>query len=112
MPGLSARSKTYTTLWKITGLVAAGLFIATIILAYQAHHMPQTGIYAKLTSPNPTIYLREEPASTGKILTILERGSTVYVIDIVTNQEVRWMKVESGHFTGWVPATNIVFEGQ
>ena len=74
-------NKTYATLWKITGLVAVGLLIGTFILAYQAWSVPQTDLIAKVTSPNPTVYLRAEPSSSSKIVTILERGSTVTVID-------------------------------
>ena len=105
-------NNTYATPWKITGLAAIGLLIATLILAYQAHNLPQAGLNGKLTSPNPTIYLRAEPSGSSKIVTILERGSQVSVIDTQTNQDINWMKIETGRFTGWVPQANIAFESQ
>ena len=105
-------TKTYKTLWKIAGLAAVGLFIVTFILAYQARRLPKPGLSGKLTSSNPTIYLRAEPSGSSKIVTILERGSTVNVIDTVTNQNIRWMKIETGRFTGWVPEKNIIFDSQ
>lgn len=105
-------NNTYATLWKITGLAAIGLLIVTLILANQARNLPQVGLNGTLTSPNTTIYLREEPYGSSKIVTILERGSEVSVIDTQTNQDINWMKIETGRFTGWVPEANIVFESQ
>ncbi len=102
--------KVYATLWKITGLVAIGLLVATVILAYQARNQPQAELIAMVTSPNPTVYLRAEPSSSSQIVTILERGSTVNVIDTIAEQDIRWLKVEAGRFSGWLPEANIVFE--
>lgn len=104
--------KTYATLWKITGLAAIGLLVATMLLAYQAGRQPGTELIARITSASPTIYLRAEPSANSKIVTILERGSTVSVLDSVINQDTRWMKIDSGHFTGWIAEVNIVFESQ
>ena len=106
------RNHVYATLWKVTGLIACGLLIATIILAYQARHLPQSRINAVLTGHNPTMYLRAEPSGNSKIVTILERGSDVHVIDTITNQNTIWVKVDTGYFTGWLPEANIVFEGE
>jgi SH3-like domain-containing protein len=105
-------NKTYATLWKITGLAAVGLLIATLILAYQAWSQPQADLIARVTGPNPTVYLRAEPYGTSQIVTILERGSTVQVLDSVIDQDVRWLKIESGNFSGWIAEANIVFESQ
>lgn len=102
----------YSTLWKITLLVAIGLLIATFILAFQVLRMPQTVFIAHLIGPNPTIYLRAEPSAGSNIVTILERGSTVYVMDTVTSQDIRWMKIEFGQFIGWIPEANLSFENQ
>ena len=106
------QNKTYATLWKITGLVAIGLLIVTFILAYQGWSQPQSDFIARITSPNPTVYLRAEPSANSKIVTILESGSLVSIIDSVTNQNIRWVKIDSGHFTGWISETNIVFESR
>jgi len=106
------QNKTVANLWIITGIVALGLLIATFILAYKASNLPDTGLYGTLSSSNPTIYLRAEPSGNSKIVTILERGMRVYVIDAVADQSVRWMKIESGHFSGWIPEANIVFENE
>lgn len=100
----------YNTLWRITALVAVGLLIATFILVYQAVNLPQTGLQGKLTGSNPTIYLRAEPSGSGKIVTILERGTTVNVIDTSSNQNIIWIHIKAGSFTGWVPQANIIFE--
>jgi len=104
------QNKVYPTLWRITGLVAIGLLVATLILAYQARSQPQPDLIARVTSPNPTVYLRAEPSTSSQIVTILERGSTVNVIDTLTDQNIRWLKVEAGRFSGWLPETNIAFE--
>ena len=106
------QNKTYAALWKITGLAAVGLLIATFVLLYQAWNQPEADQIARVTGPNPTVYLRSEPSGTSKIVSILERGSTVHVMDSVIDQDARWLKVESGNFTGWVPEANIVFESQ
>jgi len=103
-------NKVYATLWKITALVACGLLVATVILAYQARSQPQADLIARVTSPNPTVYLRAEPSSSSTIVTILERGSTVNVVDTNIDQNIRWLKVEAGRFSGWLPEANIVFE--
>jgi uncharacterized protein YgiM (DUF1202 family) len=102
----------YSTLWKITLLVAIGLLIATFILVYQVLRMPQTVFQANVISPNPTIYLRAEPSAGSNIVTVLERGSMVYVMDTVMSQDIRWMKIEFGHFSGWIPDTYLSFESQ
>jgi uncharacterized protein YgiM (DUF1202 family) len=104
------QNKVYATLWRITTLVACGLLVATFILAYQARGQPQADLIARVTSPNPTVYLRAEPSSSSRIVTILERGSTVKVIDTITDQNIRWLKVEAGRFSGWLLEANIVFE--
>lgn len=101
--------KLYATLWTLTGLVAIGLLIVTVILAYRNWNQPQIEFGATLTSPNPTVYLRTEPAGSSTIVTILERGSMVHVLDVATYQNVRWMKIKAGKFTGWVPGANINF---
>lgn len=100
------------TLWKITGLIAIGLLIATLILAYQANNLPIKSITGKLTSPNPTVYLRAEPSGSSEIVTILERGSIVQIINTDQNQNIQWIKIDTGHFTGWIPETNIVIESK
>jgi uncharacterized protein YgiM (DUF1202 family) len=104
------QNKVYATLWKITAVVAAGLLIATFVLTYQVRSQPQADVIVRVTSPNPTVYIHAEPSSTSKIVTILERGSTVTVIDTMIDQDIRWMKIEAGRFTGWIPERNIVFE--
>lgn len=105
-------NKIHAILWKITGLVAIGLLIATFFLAYQALSLPETGVSAKLSGANPTIYLRSEPSGSSQIVTILERGSSVLVIDTVTSQNIIWMKIKTGQYTGWVLESNLVLESQ
>lgn len=105
-------NKICATLWKITSLAIAGLLIATFILAYQVANLPQTGLYGKLTSSDPTIYLYSEPSTGSQVVTILERGGRVYVTDIVTQQNIEWVKIRTGRFSGWLSKANIAFEGQ
>jgi hypothetical protein len=105
-------NKVCATLWKITSLAIAGLLIATFFLAYQAVNLPQTGLYGKLTSSDPTLYLFSEPSTGSQVVTILERGSRVYVTDIVTQQSITWVKIRAGRFSGWLPEANIAFESQ
>ena len=104
------RKQHYSILWMITGLVAIGLIIATIVVVYQEFTLPQVVYKAKLTSPNASIYLRAEPSANSSIVTILKRESKVYVIDTVTRQDGRWMKIEFRHYSGWVPDNYLVFE--
>lgn len=106
------QSKIYATLWRITGLVAIGLLIATLALAYHALRQPETVLTGVLSGHNPTIYLRSEPSGNSQIVTILERGGTVVIADTITNQDILWLKIKTGQFTGWIPETNITFEGQ
>jgi uncharacterized protein YgiM (DUF1202 family) len=105
-------NKVCATLWKITSLAIVGLLIVTFILAYQAVNLPQTGLYGKLTSSNPTIYLYSEPSTGSKVVTILEGGGKVYVTDIVTQESIEWVKIRTGRFSGWLSKANIAFEGQ
>lgn len=106
------KNQIHAILWKITGLVAIGLLIATSFLAYKAHSLPETGILAKLSGANQTIYLRAEPSGSSQIVTILERGSRILVIDMGTSQNIRWFKIKTGQFSGWIPESNVVFESQ
>lgn len=99
----------YRRLWGITGIAVIGLLVATLFLAYRAFNMPVTGLEGSITGLNPTIYLREEPTGRGKIVTILERGHSVVVIDVTMSDGASWLKVDSGRFSGWVPATNVAF---
>lgn len=104
--------KFYAVMWKITLLGAAGLCVATLILAYQARSLTDTGLDATLTGSTPTVSIWEQPSSGSKILTLLERGSRVNVVDAATVQDTTWVKIDSGRSSGWVPIANVVFEGQ
>lgn len=94
-------------LWKITGLVAAGLLLVTIALAFKARAYAGVEVTAYIAGPSPSVYLREKPSDQGKIITILKRGVVVSIGNSSEQDHQKWYFIEVDEHSGWVPEPNI-----
>jgi hypothetical protein len=99
--------KTLRTLWILTGLVALALLAATIALGIQARVVQELRVPARITSARTPVYLRDYPSATQRILTLLDPGTRVIVVDAAARAGRNWYQVEVDERIGWVPAANV-----
>ena len=99
--------RTLRTLWILTGLVALALLVATIALGIQAQTVQELRVPAQITSARTPVYLRDYPSATQRILTLLEPGTQVIVVDAAARDGRNWYQVEVDDRLGWVPAANV-----
>ncbi len=102
--------KTIRTLWLITGVAAVILFAVTVYLSREARAKEDAGYLAYIAGLNSVIYLRQEPNPTSHIVTILELGQQVFVIDISEDLAIPWAQVRTDNYEGWLPVERISTE--
>jgi len=102
--------KTIHTLWLIAGAAAVILFALTVNLSQEARAKEDAGYLAYVVGLNSVIYLRQEPDPTSHIVTILELGQQVFVIDISEDLAISWAQVRTDSYEGWLPAARISAE--
>ena len=98
-------------LWILTGAAALLLLAATIHLSRQEQIREETGYAAIIEGQNSVIYLRERPDPTSHIVTILDLGQQVFVIDVDEEGVIPWAKVRAGELEGWLPAERVGIGG-
>lgn len=99
--------KTIRSLWTIAGLFAVLLLAGTVYLSREARAKEEAGYSAHIVGLNSVIYLRQDPIPTSHIVTILELGQQVFVIDMSDGSSIPWAKVRAGDYEGWIPAERI-----
>jgi uncharacterized protein YgiM (DUF1202 family) len=99
--------KSLRTLWILTGLVALVLLVATVALVFQAQAVQELRVPARITSASTPVYLRDYPSATQRILTLLNPGTQVIVVDAAARDGRNWYQVEVDEQIGWVPAANV-----
>jgi len=90
-------------LWILTGLVALVLAAATLSLIVRARAQVSHGVTAQLAGSS-LFHLREQPVFSSRIIAILERGTTVTVVNSVTENDQTWYRVQAGEESGWIQA--------
>jgi hypothetical protein len=102
--------KTIRLLWLITGAAAVVLFAATVYLSREAEAKEDAGYSAFVAGLNSVIYLRQAPDPTSHIVTILEYGQQVFVLEIPEDQANPWARVRTDIHEGWLPAERMSAE--
>ena len=97
-------------LWAITGLAALILLIATVTLFRRADQIEESGIVGYVANGGPAVFLRDQPSSSGAVLTILEPGVSVRVTDSTTRGNVDWYQVVTEENAGWLHKSRISFD--
>lgn len=100
-------SKAISILWKLTGLVAVGLLLATISLVLRYREYANVEVKAYTSGPVASIYLREKPSDQSKIVTVIPRGTPVTIIGSFSQEDQTWYQVKSGDHAGWMAANHI-----
>ncbi|MFN2189452.1 MAG: SH3 domain-containing protein [Candidatus Promineifilaceae bacterium] len=95
------------SLWIITGAAALLMLAATLYLSHVERQQEEAGYAVEITGRNSVIYLREQPDPNSRIVTILELGQQVFVIDFNDEGVIPWAKVRSEDLEGWIPAERV-----
>ena len=99
--------KTLTLLWIVTALAALSLLAATISLAARANAAGDARAEAVILSQGESVYLRASPGASQRILTVLEPGTPVTVLNEEMQNGRIWYFVETQTLAGWVPGGNV-----
>lgn len=94
-------------LWFFTGGVALILLSLTVILAAQAHQLQNRSYPAYVGGNSISVYLRERPMGTGKVVAVLSRGSKISVTHVQEISGRTWFEVEVDDQHGWLPQTSV-----
>ena len=96
-----------TLLWRITGIAVLVLLAATLFLAGKARSQADSGFTGQISGFSSTVYLRRQPDVNGRIVSILESGTTVYVDNSRTENGTIWYHIETENESGWIPEENL-----
>jgi len=97
-------------LWSITGIVAVLLLFTTLRLALQNKAMDEVGFPGYITGNDGAAYLRDQPLSTGVVVSVLESDTPVLVIDSDGESAATWYYIKTEDTAGWLPAARISLE--
>ncbi|MGD2078855.1 MAG: SH3 domain-containing protein [Chloroflexota bacterium] len=97
-------------LWRLAGLVALILLMATTFLFVRADRLQDKGILAYVTSSQAAPFLRDKPSRSGAVLMVLELGSPVRISDSATTMNQDWYYVDAGDKSGWLLASLVSLE--
>jgi len=96
------------TLWFLTAIVAVALLAATIALADRARTGQILNSTVYLTGSENTVHLRQGPDSESPVVAGFVRGSAVTVLEVSSQQDQIWYRVQKGDMTpGWIPADQV-----
>lgn len=101
---------TYRIYWIITGICSLILLGATIVLALRTRTISSVGVTGYITTSDQSPYLRSTPSSNSHILTILESGNQVSVIDSLDRNNSTWLEIQTDEYTGWIQAEYVSHE--
>lgn len=90
-------------------MAVAILLLGTIALAIKSRSLDYD-VGAYVDGPLSSIYLRAEPNSNSKIVTIIQRGAPVIIKNSRVVEDSNWYLVQTENETGWLPAENINLE--
>lgn len=102
--------KHLTIIWIFTGFVALLLLVTTLRLSAQAGSVQEEGIRGTISGSPGAIYLRDSPDTAGAVITILELGDAVQILQSKNEQGVAWHFVETDLVSGWIPAERVALE--
>ena len=94
-------------LWRLTLAVGVILLIFTLMLVVKFRAFPSADFTGYITGQGAIVYLRNRPADSGKIISILNPGSAVHVDRSTTTMDITWYHIRSESGSGWIPETNL-----
>jgi hypothetical protein len=100
----------FSIVWKITGLIALVLLLATFSLAVKSRAYDDSAIVGYVTAPGSSAYLRSQPSEESRIVTILERDTVLWIKNSITKDSQTWYHVETDADSGWIPSENVSLE--
>lgn len=93
-------------------MVALALLLSTAALAVRSLTRPESGFVGVIGGPESTVYLRSEPQPAARVVTVADRGDSVWVAESRPVDDRTWLKVETEAGTGWVPADVVVLRAE
>lgn len=100
--------RTLSRLWAITALAIIVLIVSTAALAFEARRVSaRASIEAIIVSRGPSVYLREDPDGTSKIVATLHKGDEVSVVDSLEWNGVLWYEVQTSNIRGYISASQV-----
>ena len=101
---------TLNRLWIFTGLFALLLFALTLVLAVQTIQHGASRVSAEIAGANSRVFLREKPAGYGTVVTVVQGGTEVTVLESEQVEKTFWYRVQIDKYSGWVPRAALIFE--
>jgi uncharacterized protein YgiM (DUF1202 family) len=100
-------SPSLTFLWRITIGAALLLLLLTLLLVVKSQMTASTNFTGYINSQNTPVYLRSEPADTGRTIALLNPGTAVNVDRSTIREETTWYHIQTESGSGWIPETNL-----
>ena len=97
---LRLSDRVLTALWLVTGAAALLLLAATIALSIRAGDVGELPSTAIVVDSNSPVFLRASPKTSSRIITVLESGTILTVLE----KGADWHNVETSEVNGWVQA--------
>lgn len=94
-------------LWLLTLLFLAGLVAATAALAERDKTLAAEGYNAYVAEDSGTVYLRQEPRSSSRVVAALQEGQPLYASRQQETGGMLWVFVHSERAAGWLPVQQI-----
>ena len=100
-------SPSLTFLWRITIGAALLLLVLTLLLVVKSQLTASTSFTGYVYGQNTPVYLRSEPAETGRTSALLQPGTAVNVDRSTIREVITWDRIRTEGGRGWVPETNL-----
>jgi uncharacterized protein YgiM (DUF1202 family) len=100
-------SPSLTSLWRITAIMAFLLLACTLLLAVKSRSKSNDGFTGYISSSNDTVYLRSQADDTSRIKAIINKGTSVFVDNSTTRNDMIWYHIKTENSTGWIPEANL-----
>ncbi|MBN2555666.1 MAG: SH3 domain-containing protein [Anaerolineales bacterium] len=97
-------------LWTLTAMAAILMLILTVRLAGEAVGLNAPTIPARLTGSSMYVQIRDEPALSASISTLLERYTEVMIINAQHDGRTQWYQIAFDEGDGWVVSSNLIIQ--
>jgi SH3-like domain-containing protein len=94
-------------LWWITALVTISLIVVTIGLVSVFLSQRDLGQVAYIKADVASVSIRSNPNATSRVVSILEGGTQVYIVQNIESRGTLWAQVRRGETVGWLPYANL-----
>jgi len=101
------KKRTLRFLWWITAFASAGLIVVTIGLVSVFVSQKDLGEIAYIKSSTASVSIHSNPNATSRVVSILEGGTQVHIVQNIENRGILWAQVRRGETVGWLPYANL-----